>query len=151
MSESIDFKEGLNFFLSKDYTNAEKCFRKAAEQGDPEAQFCLGDMYNNGYGVAKDERKAVALFRKSAEQRFAPSQINLGIMYSQGSGVEQDLIEAFMWLNIAGRAIDEEGGDLALDEEGRDLLGVVEEQMTDGQITEAQRRSSVWMKTKQIL
>lgn len=151
MSESIDFKEGLNFFLSKDYTNAEKCFRKAAEQGDPEAQFCLGDMYNNGYGVAKDERKAVALFRKSAEQRFAPSQINLGIMYSQGSGVEQDLIEAFMWLNIAGRAVDEEGGDLALDEEGRDLLGVVEEQMTAGQIAEALRRSSVWMKTNQIL
>ncbi|CAH1906320.1 conserved hypothetical protein [Candidatus Nitrotoga sp. HW29] len=151
MSESNDFKEGLNYFLNKDYINAEKCFRKAAEQGDPEAQFCLGDMYNNGYGVTKDERKAVALFRKSAEQRFAPSQINLGIMYSQGNGVEQDLIEAFMWLNIAGRAVDEEGGDLAVDEEGRDLLGVVEEQMTAGQITEALRRSNVWMKTNQLL
>ena len=151
MSESNDFKEGLNFFLSKDYINAEKCFREAAEQGDPEAQFCLGDMYNNGYGVAKDGRKAVALFRKSAEQRFTPSQINLGIMYSQGHGVEQDLIEAFMWLNIAGRAIDEEGGDLALDEDGRDLLGVVEEQMTASQIAEALRRSSVWMKTNQII
>lgn len=151
MSESNDFKEGLNFFLSKDYASAERCFRKAAEQGDPEAQFCLGDMYNNGYGVEKDERKAVTLFRKSAEQRFAPSQINLGIMYSQGSGVEQDLIEAFMWLNIAGRAVDEEGGDLALDEDGRDLLGIVEEQMTTGQITEALRRSSVWMKTNQII
>lgn len=151
MSESNDFKEGLNFFLSKDYTNAEKCFREAAEQGDPEAQFCLGDMYNNGYGVVKDERKALVLFRKSAEQRFTPSQINLGIMYSQGHGVEQDLIEAFMWLNIAGRAVDEEGGDLALDEDGRDLLGVVEEQMTAGQIAEALRRSSVWMKTNQII
>lgn len=151
MSESNDFKEGLNFFLSKDYVSAEKCFRKAAEQGDPEAQFCLGDMYNNGYGVDKDERKAVALFRKSAEQRFAPSQINLGIMYSQGHGVEQDLIEAFMWLNIAGRAVDEEGGELALDEDGRDLLGIVEEQMTTGQIAEALRRSSAWMKSNQII
>jgi TPR repeat protein len=151
MSESNDFKEGLNFFLSKDYVSAEKCFRKAAEQGDPEAQFCLGDMYNNGYGVAKDERKALALFRKSAEQRFAPSQINLGIMYSQGHGVDQDLIEAFMWLNIAGRAVDEEGGDLALDEDGMDLLGTVEEQMTPGQIKEALRRSSAWMKSNQII
>ena len=142
MSESNDFKEGLNFFLNKDYANAEKFFRKAAQQGDPEAQFCLGDMYNNGYGVAKDELKAVALFRKSAEQRFAPSQINLGIMYSQGTGVEQDLIEAFMWLSIAGRAVDEDG---------RDLLGVVEEQMTAGQITEALRRSSAWMKSNQLI
>ena len=151
MSESNDFKEGLNFFLGKDYVNAEKFFRKAAEQGDPEAQFCLGDMYNNGYGVVKDERKAIELFRKSAEQRFAPSQINLGIMYSQGCGVDQDLVEAFMWLKIAGRAVDEEGGDLALDEDGRDLLGVVEEQMTAGQITEAKRRSSVWMKMHQLI
>jgi len=151
MIESNDFKEGLNFFLSKDYVSAEKYFRKAAEQGDPEAQFCLGDMYNNGYGVTKDEQQAVTLFRKSAEQRFAPSQINLGIMYSQGRGVEQDFIEAFMWLTIAGRAVDEEGGDLALDEEGRDLLGIVEEQMTTGQITEALRRSSTWMKKNQII
>lgn len=151
MSESTDFKEGLNFFLSKDYANAERCFTKAAKKGDPEAQFCLGDMYNNGYGVAKDVKKAVTLFRKSAEQRFAPSQINLGIMYSQGQGVEQDLVEAFMWLNIAGRAVDEEGGDLALDEEGRDLLGVVEEQMSTGQITEALRRSNAWMKANAII
>ncbi|MEO6421741.1 MAG: tetratricopeptide repeat protein [Candidatus Nitrotoga sp.] len=151
MSESNDFKEGLNFFLSKDYINAEKCFSKAAKLGDPEAQFCLGDMYNNGYGVAKDERKAVALFRRSAEQRFAPSQINLGVMYSQGHGVEQDLIEAYMWLKIAGRAVDEEGGELAVDEDGRDLLEVVEEQMSSGQITEALRRSSAWMKTNRII
>ncbi|CAH1205013.1 conserved hypothetical protein [Candidatus Nitrotoga sp. BS] len=151
MSESKDFQEGLNFFLNKDYTNAEKCFAKAAKKGDPEAQFCLGDMYNNGYGVAKDERKAVTLFRKSAEQRFAPSQINLGIMYSQGLGVEQDLVEAFMWLNIAGRAVDEEGSDLALDEEGSELLVVVEEQMSAGQIEEALRRSKAWMKANAII
>lgn len=151
MSDSTDFKDGLNYFLNKDYTNAEKFFRKAADQGDPEAQFCLGDMYNNGYGVEKDEQEAVALFRKSAEQRFAPSQINLGIMYSQGTGVEQDLVEAYMWLKIAGRAVDEEGGDLAVDDEGRDLLTVVEEQMTSGQINEALRRSNVWMKAHQLI
>jgi len=151
MSESSDFQEGLNFFLSKDYIKAEKCFVKAAKIGDPEAQFCLGDMYNNGYGVSKNEEKAVTLFRKSAEQRFTPSQINLGIMYSQGQGVEQNLVEAYKWLSIAGRAVDEEGGELAIDEEGRDLLGVVEEQMTEGQIKEAVRLSQVWLKAHQII
>lgn len=151
MSESKDFEEGLKFFLNKDYTSAEKCFRKAADEGDPEAQFCLGDMYNNGFGVTKNERKALALFRKSAEQRFSPSQINLGIMYSQGNGIEQDLVEAFKWLHIAGRAVDDEGTELAVDEDGRGLLEVVEEQMTDGQIKEALRRSSAWMKAKQLM
>jgi uncharacterized protein len=151
MSESKDFKDGLNYFLNKDYTNAEKFFRIAADEGDPEAQFCLGDMYNNGYGVEKDEQEAVALFRKSAEQRFAPSQINLGIMYSQGTGVEQDLVEAYMWLKIAGRAVDEDGADLAVDDEGRDLLSVIEVQMTSGQINEALRRSNAWMKANQLI
>lgn len=151
MSESADFKEGLNFFLNKDYANAEISFQKAVDQGDPEAQFCLGDMYNNGYGVTKNERKAEGLFRKSAEQRFTPSQINLGIMYSQGNGVEQDLVEAFTWLSIAGRALDDDGNDLAVDEEGRDLIEVIREQMTDGQVTEALRRSRAWMKKNQLL
>lgn len=151
MSESKDFQDGLKFFANKDYLGAEKCFRKAADEGDPEAQFCLGDMYNNGYGVNKNERKALALFRKSAEQKFAPSQINLGIMYSQGQGVEQDLVEAYKWLLIAGRAVDEEGAELAVDEEGRDLLSVVEEHMTEGQIEESMRRSSAWMRAKQLM
>ena len=151
MSESSDFQEGLNFFLNKDYIKAEKCFIKAAKLGDPEAQFCLGDMHNNGYGVKKNEQKAVTFFRKSAEQRFTPSQINLGIMYSQGQGVEQNLIEAYKWLSIAGRAVDEEGGELAVDEEGRELLEVVEEQMTESQIAEAVRLSKAWLKANQII
>jgi len=72
-------------------------------------------------------------------------------MYSQGQGVEQDLVEAYKWLHIAGRAVDEEGAELAVDEEGRDLLSVVEEHMTEGQIEEAMRWSSAWMRAKQLM
>jgi hypothetical protein len=34
-------------------------FKELAEQGDPEAQFALGVMYDNGLGVPKDYQKAV--------------------------------------------------------------------------------------------
>lgn len=52
----------------------------AAEQGDPVAQYNLGNMYANGRGVPKDDGNALAWFRKAAEQgqpnaRNAVSQI----------------------------------------------------------------------------
>ena len=56
MSESADFKEGLNFFLNKDYANAEISFQKAVDQGDPEAQFCLGAGPGGSVYVAQYRR-----------------------------------------------------------------------------------------------
>jgi len=45
--------------------------RKAAEQGDAEAQYNLGVRYANGEGVPEDYKEAVKWFRKAAEQGFA--------------------------------------------------------------------------------
>src|SRR5258707_13165882 len=43
------------------------CYQKAAELGDREGQFGLGDCYANGDGVAKDLKEAVKWYRKAAE------------------------------------------------------------------------------------
>ena len=45
-----------------------KWFRKAAEQGNADAQLCLGICYAEGDGVAKDMSEAVKWCRKAAEQ-----------------------------------------------------------------------------------
>lgn len=136
MQEISDFEQGLNFFYENDYYNAAKCFLKAANQGDAEAQFGLGNMYAEGHGVPLDEHQAASWFRKAAEQGFKPAQVNLGMMYAQGQGVEQDLVESHKWFNIAGGAVDEEG---------LDLLEVVEEQMTASEIKEAMRLARDWL------
>ncbi len=47
-------------------------YRKAAEQGDANAQFNLGVCYNQGQGVDKDPKAAVAWYRKAAEQEPEP-------------------------------------------------------------------------------
>jgi TPR repeat protein len=47
-------KRSLNF-LSADDVEAVKWFRKAAEQGNAEAQLGLGVMYANGRGVPQNE------------------------------------------------------------------------------------------------
>jgi TPR repeat protein len=75
----------------------EKSTGREAGQGDAQAQFNLGLMYDNGRGVTKDYTEAVKWYRKAAAQGNADAQFNLGTMYSNGEGVPQDYAEAVKW------------------------------------------------------
>ncbi len=77
-------------------TDVEALIIKAA-QGDADAQFNLGVMYENGQGVPQGYAEAVKWYRKAAEQGFAPAQHNLGVMYQKGQGVPQGEAEAVKW------------------------------------------------------
>lgn len=84
--------------------NKQKQFEKivvGAEQGDPEMQFRLSQMYANGDGVARDYIKAAEWCRRVAEQGLANAQYALGLMYFEGKGVSQDYEEAIKWTNKA--------------------------------------------------
>ena len=48
--------------VAKDEVEAVKWYRKAADQGDAQAQFNLGVCYRKGEGVAKDEIEAYAYY-----------------------------------------------------------------------------------------
>ena len=74
---------------------------QAAEQGNAEAQFNLGNMYREGRGVRQDDAEAVRWYRQAAEQGDAQAQTNLGLMYANGLGVRQDDAEAFGWFRQA--------------------------------------------------
>jgi len=54
--------------VTKDYLEAAKWLRKAADQGDASAQYNLGIAYARGDGVAKNEAEALKWFRMAAEQ-----------------------------------------------------------------------------------
>ena len=60
--------------VQQDYAEAMKWFRKAADQGDPEAQYALGVMYKNGRGVPRDDAEAIKWYRKAADQGNADAQ-----------------------------------------------------------------------------
>jgi len=53
--------------VAKDYVEAVKWYRKAAEQGHTEAQLNLGYCYANGQGVVKDKVEAYAWFSMAAK------------------------------------------------------------------------------------
>ena len=60
--------------VEQDHEEAVKWYRKAADQGDADAQFNLGVMYYNGEGVPEDDKEAVKWWRKAAEQGHAEAQ-----------------------------------------------------------------------------
>jgi uncharacterized protein len=52
--------------VPQNYTEAVKWYRKAAEQGNADAQSNLGLMYYNGYGVPQDYVQAHTWFNLAA-------------------------------------------------------------------------------------
>ncbi|MCZ6485717.1 MAG: tetratricopeptide repeat protein [Acidobacteria bacterium] len=112
---------------------------KRAEQGDADAQYRLGVMYNEGQEVPQDYKEAVRWWRAAAEQGLASSQNNLGVMYDEGRGVPQDYIQAHMWYNLA--ASDLTGDHRERSVKNRDELAA---KMTAQQIAEAQRLAREW-------
>ncbi len=65
--------------------------RKDAEQGDPVAQWQLGDLYAAGRGVPKDYTEAIKWYRLSANQGNACAQCSLAFAYKWGQGVPKGL------------------------------------------------------------
>ena len=83
--------------VKKDAELAAHWFRKAAIQGNSQAQSNLGMMYNLGDGVEQNDEKAVLWDSKAAEQGHAESQFNLAYMYQEGRGVQQSDTNAARW------------------------------------------------------
>ena len=135
-AQAQDFDRGLAAYQSGDFATAMKEWRPLAEQGDASAQYNLGVMYMNGYGVVQDYAEAVKLYRLAAEQGYASAQNNLGWMYDNGNGVLQNNILSHMWYNIASANGNKRSS------EWRDKIAT---KMTSADISKAQAMAKVCM------
>jgi TPR repeat protein len=79
----ILFNLGMAAYNIQNYVIALDKFQKAANQGSAKAQYKLGVMYNNGYGIVKNERTAVEWFQKAADQGDAHAQYNLSLIHEK--------------------------------------------------------------------
>ena len=84
-----------------EYATALRLLRPLADQGDADAQYNLGVMYNNGDGVPQDYAEAMKWHRKAANQGNGNAQFNLGFMYDRGRGMRQNYAEAVKWYRLA--------------------------------------------------
>lgn len=99
---ALMYKTGMGPF-QKDAKQAVFWYRKAAEQGDAEAQVTLGECYDEGFGVEKDESKAAEWYYKAACQGNARGLCNLGIDYVSGTGCAKDPEKGFQYLTKAAK------------------------------------------------
>jgi len=168
-----DLQDGFDAFERKDFKTALKKWKPLAEQDDASAQYNLGLMHGNGWGVTQDYVQAHKWFRLSAKQGNAEAQYNLGEMYGNGWGVTQDYAEMGKWYRLsAEQGIAEaqynlgvmhgKGHGVTQDnvqahkwfniarangvEHGGKSRDIIEKKMTPDQIAEAQILAREWMK-----
>lgn len=96
--ESIDWRTCER----KMHREAEKWFTKAAKQGNVEAMCCLGDCYENTFGVRRSYRKAFLWMKRAAERGFEEAFPQLGFYYERGVGTKKNLDAAAEWYDKAG-------------------------------------------------
>lgn len=103
-----DTAAGLAAFKNKDYQRAYQEFKAGADAGQAEAEFDLGVMYAQGFGVLRDLNAAANWYRKAADQGNAEAQFALGQMYAHGWGVPRDTADAVRWFQMAN-SVDSDG------------------------------------------
>ncbi|MBD5355432.1 MAG: SEL1-like repeat protein [Bacteroides sp.] len=83
------------------YSAAANWYRQAADNGNAEAQYQLGNMYFEGKGVSKYQEVALDLYYKSAEQGNINAIKKIGDMYYDGIGVDKNSPAAAEWYRVA--------------------------------------------------
>lgn len=89
--------------ISKQSQEQFNLYKKAAELGNAEAQYQVGEYLFYGLGgVIKDKYQALEWYKSAAEKDHAEAQTMIGIYYRGGyAGLTQSREEAFKWYNKA--------------------------------------------------
>ena len=87
-------------------TEAAEYFRKSASQGQPAAQYYLGDLYASGEGVTADINQARKLTQMAAQAGHRFAMYDLGLYYANdaqkgGPQAEQSIRQAASWFRKA--------------------------------------------------
>jgi len=98
---AADIKAGEAALEMHEYDAALAEFRPLAEQGVAEAQFRLGYLYRNGYGIIRDHKLAALWYGRAAEQGHLRAQTSIAVAYELGRGVARDLSKALSWYQKA--------------------------------------------------
>lgn len=100
-ANSADLARGLSAVNKGDYETALKEWLPLAEEGDPSAQYNVGQLYRLGRGVKRDYAKAGQWYEKAAEQWHSAARHNLAVLYEKGLGVPINYTKAFEWYEKA--------------------------------------------------
>ncbi len=83
--------------LEGNYAIAYCIWHPMARRGDNAAQYNIGWMYHNGYGLRIDDEIALYWWLKAAATGSADAHFALGDLYANGQGVEKNMAIALGW------------------------------------------------------
>jgi uncharacterized protein len=104
-----------------DPAKAAMWLQQAARKGDAEAQFDLGNFYEQGVLGTINHTQALSWIQESAKQGHPDAQVSLGQMYEDGEGVLQNYAVAAKWYRKAAEHVPNLGGA----GQGRNNLGLL--------------------------
>lgn len=94
-------KKDLEALEKNDQETALNYFMAAADDGFPQAQYYVGQIYENGLGVGRDYEKALEFYMAAADEEFAPALNQIGYMYFNGYGVDVNFATAAYYQKLA--------------------------------------------------
>ena len=80
---SADFQKGMDAAQKGDFATALKEWKPLAEEGNANAQYNLGLMYEDGQGVPQDDKTAMKWYRLAAKQGNSDAQQRYGELVLQ--------------------------------------------------------------------
>ena len=92
------------YYTAADQANYETALRTwlpLAEDGDAQAQFYVGQIYEKGLGRAPDANKAASWYLRAGEAGYAPAQTALAMLYESGATGSADPVKALQWYRRA--------------------------------------------------
>ena len=78
--------DAVNAMRTGDFAEAYCIMRPLADAGDADAQYNIGWMYLNGYGLRVNDSLALEWWKKASEQGNADASFSIGMLYSLGDG-----------------------------------------------------------------
>lgn len=100
-AQTSAIQEGVAAFQAGAFKEALAKIQPAAEKGNAQAAYWLGQMYENGLGVKMDAGTALTWYHKAAEGGWSDAKFKLGEIYFTGTEDLQDFKKARKWLEQA--------------------------------------------------
>lgn len=102
VAAASDLEDAVSAMRSGDFAEAYCIMRPLADEGDADAQYNIGWMYLNGYGLRVNDSLALQWWSKASDQGHTDASFSIGMLYSLGDGeVPKDSEKAIDYYLVA--------------------------------------------------
>ena len=100
--KASDVSDAIHAMRAGNFAEAYCVLKPYAESGDAEAQYNIGWMYLNGYGLMMNDSLALEWWQRASDQGYIDASFSIAMLYSLGEGqVGQDMDKAIEYYLMA--------------------------------------------------